>query len=86
MSMAREETLELTALSNAIHCSGCESRIEGALRKLPGVGRVKASHKTQKITLTLDEEKTPLPQVLARLEFLGFTTVPGPGGPVAPTS
>jgi copper chaperone CopZ len=71
--MAKVETLELTVVGNAIHCSGCESRIQGTLGKLPGVQKVKASHKTQKIALTLDHEKIPLQEVLAKLEFLGYT-------------
>jgi copper chaperone CopZ len=65
--------LELTIEGNAIHCSGCESRIQGALGKMPGVQKVKASRKTQKIALTLDQEKTPLRDVLAKLEFLGYS-------------
>lgn len=76
--MAQGETLELTVLDRAIHCSGCESRIQGALRKLPGVQNVKASHKTQKIVLTLNQETTPLHEVLAKLEFLGYAVDPGP--------
>lgn len=76
--MAQEETVELSVLDKAIHCSGCESRIQGALRKLPGVQKVKASHKTQKIVLTLDQETTPLGVVLANLEFLGYAVDPGP--------
>lgn len=71
--MAQVDMLELMVEGNAIHCSGCESRIQGALGKLPGVHRVKASHKTQKVVLALDQEKTPLRDVLAKLEFLGYT-------------
>lgn len=71
--MAQVEMLELMIEGNAIHCSGCESRIQGVLGKLPGVQEVKASHKTQKIALALDQEKTPLQDVLAKLEFLGYT-------------
>ncbi|MBI2303304.1 MAG: heavy-metal-associated domain-containing protein [Chloroflexi bacterium] len=70
------DTLELMVAGNAIHCSGCESRIQGALAKLPGVQKVKASRKTQKIVLALDQEKTPLRDVLAKLEFLGYTVAP----------
>jgi len=65
--------LELAIEGDAIHCSGCESRIRGVLGKLPGVQKVKASHKTQKIVLELDQEKTPLRDVLAKLQFLGYT-------------
>lgn len=75
--MAEVETLDLTVEGNAIHCSGCESRIEGTLRKLPGVHRVKASHRTQKVVVALDQGKTPLRDVLAKLEFMGYVVAQG---------
>jgi copper chaperone CopZ len=79
--MPKVEQLELTVLEKAIHCSGCESRIQGALGKLPGVAKVKASHKTQKVTLALDHQKTSLRDVLAKLEFLGYSVAQRPGPP-----
>lgn len=70
--MTKIEQLELTVLDNAIHCSGCESRIETVLKKVPGVVKVKADHKTQKVSLTLDIEKTPPDNVKQKLEFAGY--------------
>jgi hypothetical protein len=40
---------------------------------LPGVRNVRADHRTQRVRLTLEQEKTPLRDVLAKLEFLGYT-------------
>lgn len=57
--MAKIEQLELAVMDKAIHCSGCESRIETVLKKLPGVVKAKANHKTQKVSLALDIDKTP---------------------------
>ena len=76
--MAKAETLELTVEGNAIHCSGCEARIQKVLGKVPGVAKVKADRKTQKITLTLDQEKTPLNDVLAKLQYLGYGATQAP--------
>lgn len=86
--MATAESVELTVQENGIHCGGCESRIEGVLAKLQGVRAVKADHRTQKITLSLDQERTPLKEVLAKLEFLGYSASHSAGlssmGAVAP--
>jgi copper chaperone CopZ len=72
--MPKVEQLELTVLEKAIHCSGCESRIQGILGRLPGVAKVKADHKTQKVSLTLDVEKAPLEEVRRKLESAGYRT------------
>ena len=42
------------------------------LGRLLGVSRVKADHRTQRVQLTLDRARTPLWEVLAKLEFLGY--------------
>ncbi|MBI2855968.1 MAG: heavy-metal-associated domain-containing protein [Chloroflexi bacterium] len=72
--MAKIEQLVLTVEHQAIHCEGCESRIQAVLGRLPGVMRVKANHKTQRVSLTLDVEKTPLDDVKQKLEFAGYPT------------
>lgn len=72
--MARIEQLELTVLDRSIHCSGCESRIHSILGRLPGVLKVKADHKTQKVNLALDVEKTPFDEVKTKLEAAGYRT------------
>jgi copper chaperone CopZ len=74
MTMAKVEQVELTVLEKAIHCGGCESRIQGILGRLPGVAKVKADHKTQKVSLTLDVEKVPLEEVRMKLETAGYRT------------
>lgn len=72
--MAKIEQLELTVLESFIHCSGCEGRIKGILGRMPGVAKVKADHKTQKVSLTLDVEKAPLEEVRRKLEIAGYRT------------
>jgi len=72
--MAKVGHVELMVRDKAIHCNGCESRIETVLKKLPGVENVKADHKTQKVTITLDPEKVSNGQIRAKLEQLGYKT------------
>ncbi|MDA1347288.1 MAG: heavy metal-associated domain-containing protein [Chloroflexi bacterium] len=72
--MAKIEQLELMVEDKAIHCSGCESRIEQVLKRLPGVVKAKADHGTQRVSLTLDVEKTPLDDMKQKLEFAGYRT------------
>ena len=45
--MAQTITHDITVLAKAIHCAGCEARIQSVLIKMPGVQDVKADHKTQ---------------------------------------
>lgn len=72
--MAKVEQLELVVLERAIHCSGCESRIQSILGKLPGVMKVKADRKTQRVSLALDVEKTLPDEVRRKLEVAGYCT------------
>ncbi len=55
-----------------IHCSGCETRIGFALRRLPGVRDARASAATQRIAVTIDPEQVSPEQVRARLQELGY--------------
>ena len=42
------------------------------LGSLPGVVKVKADHKTQKVSLTFDSANTSLEEVKSKLEAAGF--------------
>lgn len=55
-----------------IHCSGCETRIGFALRRLPGVRDARASAQTQGIAVTISPEEVKPEQVRARLRELGY--------------
>jgi copper chaperone CopZ len=72
--MTQIEQIELAVDGDAIHCDGCESRIEKVLGQLPGVLRAKADHQTQLVTLMLDAKRTPLSEVKEKLEFAGFSS------------
>jgi copper chaperone CopZ len=70
--MARVKQVELRALDNSIHCQGCEARIEAVLKRLPGVASVRADHRTQTVTVSLDTELTDIEEVRERLLRAGF--------------
>lgn len=55
-----------------MHCSGCETRVSYALRRLPGVRDVRASAETQQISVTIDPSEVSREQVCARLTSLGY--------------
>lgn len=55
-----------------LHCEGCEQRVGNALRRLPGVQDVQASHQTQLIQVTIDPAQLDPQQVQARLEQIGY--------------
>ena len=70
--MATIEAIDLGVRDEAIHCSGCESRIQRALGRLPGVSQVRADQQTQKVSLHLEQDKTSVLEIMERLEFLGY--------------
>lgn len=55
-----------------IHCDGCERTIERGLSQIPGVVRVEPSHETQRIQLTLDDQRASLESIQMRLRELGW--------------
>lgn len=59
-----------------IHCGGCERRIGNALARLPGVGSVEASHRTQRVEATIDRDRVSPEEVRDRLELLGYEVAP----------
>ena len=73
--MARVSSLEVKISHDAIHCGGCESRIEQVLGKEPGVRRVKADRTTQQVTVTIDTDRLGLDEVRSRLDGMGFPPV-----------
>jgi copper chaperone CopZ len=64
------QTLHFTVTK--IHCAGCEERITNALRRLPGVQDVQASHETQRVAVTFDPVRMSPDRVKAALKQLGY--------------
>ncbi len=72
--MAKIEIHEITVLDKAIHCEGCEARIQSVLARVPGVQEANASYKTQRVRLTIDSTSVSIEEVKDKLEDLGYNT------------
>jgi len=55
-----------------MHCSGCERTVKFALKQLPGIRQVEASHKTQLVNLTFDAETLDVERVRQELDWIGY--------------
>src|SRR5690348_1302969 len=53
-------------------CSSCAAKIEGATRRIEGVGEVKVSIATQVMTLRVGNSETALPKVEDTVTGLGY--------------
>ncbi len=62
-----------------IHCAGCEQRIGNALKRVPGVEGVQASHRTQDVSVEIDSAQVGPDQVRTKLEQLGYEVAPDGG-------
>ncbi len=62
-----------------IVCEGCEQRIENLLRTLPGVGKVRAHARKQRIDVLFDTATLDARTIVQRLSEAGYETrVGGP--------
>jgi mercuric ion transport protein len=73
--MPQVESVERHVLEKGIHCAGCEARIQSVVSRLIGVEKVKADHKTQLVSITLDPERASIMQIRTKLEELGYKTL-----------
>ena len=53
-------------------CAACASKIETAVKRLPGVSDVEVSYGRQAMSLALDEDRTPRAVVQAKINALGY--------------
>ena len=73
--MADNVVDEIRIADKGIHCAACEATIERFVSHLPGIEQVKASEKTQLVTVTFDPQQLAVDQVRDKLDELGYTTV-----------
>ena len=71
MSLAN---IDLEILDEALHCEGCGKKVQSDLENLPGVAEASADHKTQRVSLKLDLDQTPLSRVKEVLAAAGYET------------
>ncbi len=69
--MAQTASFTVTG-EQKIHCAGCEERITNALRRLPGIQDVQASHQSQRVVVTFDPARVSPDKVKAKLLQLGY--------------
>ena len=69
--MIKTQTFVVTG-ADKIHCEGCESRINAALKRVTGVRQVQASHKTQAVKVQFDSVETTEAALCERLVALGY--------------
>ena len=55
-------------------CDGCEQRVQNALKTLPGVGKVRANARNQRIDVLFDEAMVDTATVAERLGKVGYET------------
>jgi copper chaperone len=55
-----------------IHCESCEERIARALKRVPGIDKVRASAKDQRVFVSIDLNQITPEQVQAKLHELGY--------------
>ena len=67
------ETKTLKVVGRQImHCGGCETSVEFAVKQIPGLQQVKANYKTQEINLTFDPQALNLERVRQELDGIGY--------------
>ena len=64
---------EITWKVEGIACTGCENRIENALKQIEGVTTVKADHETGTVTVKTNENSISMIQ--EKIEDLGFIVI-----------
>lgn len=73
--MAQTSTFKVIG-EQQIHCAGCESNIQRALTRVPGIRTVKADHQTQQVVVQLELPRVNPETVKARLETMGYQVAP----------
>ncbi|MDR3516465.1 MAG: heavy metal translocating P-type ATPase [Azospirillaceae bacterium] len=60
-------------------CGACAVKIENAMKRLPGVRDIDVSYGLQSLSLVVDEDRTSLDTIAAKISALGFTSVVSSG-------
>lgn len=69
--MLKSITFEVIGDSRMV-CEGCEQRVEHALRALPGVHRVRAKARNQRIEVLFDATKVDAAPIAERVSEAGY--------------
>ena len=69
--MNQQLVLQVSGMS----CSGCEQRIGNALRRLDGVSRSSADHRSGQVRVAHDPAQVSAEKLRARIEDMGYAVV-----------
>ncbi len=64
------QELELTV--TGMTCSGCENTVKNGLKQIDGVVEVKASHKSNKVSVKVEKDKVKREEVAQQIETIGY--------------
>jgi copper chaperone len=59
-----------------MHCPACVMRLEGIEDELPGIRRIAASYRKQRLEVEYDEAKITEAQIVTAAEALGYALQP----------
>src|SRR5207248_5349001 len=68
----RREVKTLTIGVGGMTCASCVSRVERALKKVPGVGRATVNLATEKATVSYESEACEIGSLLDAIEDAGY--------------
>lgn len=71
--MFKSITLEVVG-DDRLNCEGCEERVENALKKVSGVGKVRAHSSNQRIEVLFDSVVLDANAIAARIANVGYQT------------
>lgn len=71
--MQKSVTFEVTG-EHQMACDGCEQRVENALKTLPGVGKVRADARNQRIEVLFNEGQVDASALAERIDQVGYQT------------
>lgn len=71
--MRKSITIEVVG-NQRIVCEGCEERIEGALKRLPGIEKVRARARSQRVEVLFDDAAVNAAAIAERLAEAGYET------------
>jgi copper chaperone len=74
--MLKSITLEVIG-NQRLSCEGCEERVEDLLKALPGVGKVRARSRKQRIDVLFDASVLDATTIAERLGKAGYETKVG---------
>jgi mercuric ion binding protein len=73
-AMAADRTITL-AMEN-MYCAACPSIVKASLRAVPGVAEVAVSYKDKTATITYDDAKADLTQLISATTKAGYPSAP----------